>query len=224
MSFLLLFFVSFCFFSCYVPHDTDTGTSGIDGDEIRCDDKMMMSSHQMATQLLPAPSPKVWTATTMLLSGCETQWAFWSRPKDEKLNDVTKEESDILQLIINQCLIKCEPKSALCCDDQSCWPMLRVLPEASVTYGTLMCLECSGQHRSLGVGSSDWAPHDGRFAANALTKLLGAQTQHAHCTDFRCTSPLSDPFKWIPGQRSRSLPWTDRGSRFRALGIWINLG
>ena len=28
----------------------------------------------------------------------------------------------------------------------------------------------------------------------------------------RCTSPLSDPFKWIPGQRSRSLPWTDGGA------------
>ena len=71
----------------------------------------------------------------------------------------------------------------------------------------------------------------GRFSQR---EVLGTHTRHAHCIDFvvhcgtfwwfdgwilmeilsepRCASPLSDPFKWIPGQRSRSLPWTDGGA------------
>ena len=102
-------------------------------------------------------------------------------PKDEKLNDMTKDV--IFHRQFTQCLISlinCEPKSRWQ-DDRSCLPMLIVLPEASVTYGSLMCLECSGQHRSLGVGSSDRAPHRSVFPTRSSRDPYSTCTLHWFC-------------------------------------------
>lgn len=79
VSFLLLFFVFFVSFLAVLAHDTDCGAIGIDDKMRRWDANDFL--HQMA---LSAPSPKVWTATTMLLSGCEAQWT-----NDQKMRSST---------------------------------------------------------------------------------------------------------------------------------------
>ena len=68
VSFLLLLYL-FVSFLAVLAHDADCGAIGIDDKMRRWDDNDVL--HQMA---LSAPSPKVWTATTMLLSGCKAQW------------------------------------------------------------------------------------------------------------------------------------------------------